>query len=379
LDADYDLTDTELLLWNTTLQRIEAREHPTNIFLDIIHSRFRDYKNECLKTNSKWDLETVLKRTLYNENITKNENLIEFANKYLLEKINRSTKRKVGTKENYRVAIESLILFLKYRKLEKISIDGFTKDNAEEYKTFLESKIEELPQKKINSKVTSSSKIKNLKPIFNYAIEKEIIKKNPFNGIKLIYRDKTTGCLTIYQIKSIVQLQLHENHPYAYARDLFIFMCFTGFSYIDVMELTTSSIQENGNNSFILNKNREKTSVAVRQIITKRATNIMLKYCTTLNNLEEKKVFYYESLESINEKLKSIALLCGINMNLSTKIGRTSFREILYASGVKDDIMIGIYCGWSKNKNIDIFYFNSNESKLKEVTQMIDAYIENNL
>lgn len=380
LDSDYDLTEKELNLWNPILGRVDIREHPTNEYLEIIHNRFRNLKNEYLKTDNSWDIKLLLKKTISNEKCKKPETLIAFVNKFLKKKILDDSTRKEGTKKNYEIAIEHFRLFLKYKKIEEISIENFNFDFAEEFKSFLECKIETLPEKKKNTKVTSSSKIKKIRPIFRYAIELGIIKKNPFDKIKLTQKDKTTQCLTVYQVMSIKNIDYSKfNKDDEIARDLFLFMCFTGLHFGDMMMLTSSSFQKSNEAEYILNIQTEKSGQFVKQVITKEAQLIITKYNPQFPLIFRKNIFPCETLESINRKLKNVAKSANINLTLSTKIGRTTFREILYASGIKDEVMVSCYMGWSNNKKIDNYYFNRNEAKMKNVTDEINEYLENSL
>ena len=380
LDSDYDLTEKELFLWNPILGRLDIREHPTNDYLEIIHNRYRNLKNEYLKTDNSWDIKLLLKKTISNENSKKPETLIAFVNKFQKKKILDDSTKKEGTKKNYEIAIEHFRLFLKYKKIEEISIENFNFDFAEEFKSFLESKIETLPEKKMNTKVTSSSKIKKIRPIFRYAIDLDIIRKNPFDKIKLTQKERTTQCLTVYEVRNIKNIDYSKfNKDDEIARDLFLFMCFTGLHFGDMMMLTSSSFQKSNEGEYILNIQTEKSGQFVKQVISKEALLIITKYNPQFPLIHRKNLFPYETLESINRKLKNVAKSANIELALSTKIGRTTFREILYASGIKDEIMIYVYMGWSNNKKIDNYYFNRNEVKMKNVTNEINEYLKNSL
>jgi hypothetical protein len=83
--------------------------------------------------------------------------------------------------------------------------------------------------------------IKNLKKVLNIAVQKELIKTNPFQYYKCTYESSEREKLTEAELKKLMQakfttLTLEE------ARDCYIAMCFTGYAYKDAEGLTPDNI-----------------------------------------------------------------------------------------------------------------------------------------
>ena len=67
---------------------------------------------------------------------------------------------------------------------------------------------------------------------------------NPFYGHKLTYKQTERSYLTTEELKQMMNADLsHCNKTGQKYRDLFIFSCFTGISWIDLYNLTKSNIK----------------------------------------------------------------------------------------------------------------------------------------
>ena len=71
------------------------------------------------------------------------------------------------------------------------------------------------------------------------AIDKGIIYRNPFKNYISSMEEKDRGYLLREEVEAL--LQYHPKSASAeLVRDLFVFSCFTGFSYIDIKQLKKS-------------------------------------------------------------------------------------------------------------------------------------------
>ncbi len=109
------------------------------------------------------------------------------------------------------------------------------------------------------------------------------------------------------------------------ARDVFVFMCFTGFGYIDTFSLTKSDIFWGIDRTKWISKNRQKTDGVEAVPLLDIPLKIIEKYEANPSCINTGKLFPVYSNQKFNEYLKEIATFCGINKPLKTHSGRHTF------------------------------------------------------
>lgn len=105
-------------------------------------------------------------------------------------------------------------------------------------------------------------------------------------------------------------------------RDVFLFCCYTGLAYVDVLSLTSDDIIEEDGQMWI-RKARHKTNVMCHIPLIKPARDILAKYEGVLAGLN--KVLPVLSNQKMNAYLKEIAAIVGIEKDLTTHIARHTF------------------------------------------------------
>ncbi len=86
--------------------------------------------------------------------------------------------------------------------------------------------------------------------------------KNPFELFKLKLQKVERGYLTNEELISIEE-KLFSLQRIQYAKDLFVFSCYTGMAYIDVMQLTPDNIILGIDGNYWIKTIREKTDTSV--------------------------------------------------------------------------------------------------------------------
>jgi hypothetical protein len=114
------------------------------------------------------------------------------------------------------------------------------------------------------------------------------------------------------------------------------------------------------------------------QILPAPAQRIMEKY-STLRQQGQVKVFPSFCNETFNIKLKEIAAHAGLNINLTTKISRTTCNQIVVNTGQFDLIYKRAYMGWSNSNDIQDVYTTLVDDVLLQNTLRLEAYLMNNI
>jgi integrase len=164
---------------------------------------------------------------------------------------------------------------------------------------------------------------KRLKTYVIEAIQLALIPSDPYAGFR-IPRGKSEGIkyLTEEQRQRIEDLELFG--PVAKARDMFIFACYTGLAYSDLIKVNKDDIFEEGGDLCIVDR-RQKTGSDYSIVLLPKALEILERYHYNINLMSNQKC---------NENLKLIAHMAHIPINLTMHVGRHTFATWALSRGV---------------------------------------------
>jgi site-specific recombinase XerD len=108
-------------------------------------------------------------------------------------------------------------------------------------------------------------------------------------------------------------------------RDLFVFSCYTGISYIDIMELSKDNVHIGiDGNKWIITK-RHKTKTPVKVPLLEKSLDLLIKYENHPMTEVSGTLFPVITNEKLNLYLKEIAEAAGITKNLTFHMARHTF------------------------------------------------------
>lgn len=177
--------------------------------------------------------------------------------------------------------------------------------------------------------------MRTIRAIYNRAIKDGLAEKSsyPFENYKIRTKKTNKRAINVIAIAKIEELDLEPNHPFYKTRNYFLF-CYNmrGMPFADMAHLKLSNIVD-GRIKF----DRQKTEKGYNIKITNDAQKILDIYIVG----KEKDDFIfpvikrttpegqYKDIEwarnRYNKKLKKLAVLCGINENLTSYVSRHSF------------------------------------------------------
>lgn len=171
---------------------------------------------------------------------------------------------------------------------------------------------------------TTMKYIKNLKRVVHFAMEQDWLDADPFFKFKATIKEVKRDFLTDEEINSLVTKELTIGRL-DLVRDIFVFSCYTGLAYIDVIGLTQSNIRKGIDGNDWLVVDRKKTGTQSRIIILPIANEIINKYKDHPLVEENGSLLPIYSNQRMNAYLKEIATLCEINKNLNFHLARHTF------------------------------------------------------
>jgi site-specific recombinase XerD len=170
--------------------------------------------------------------------------------------------------------------------------------------------------------------MQRLRKIFYFAKNTGLNIPDPFWNFNIGFETVEREFLTQKEIDSIKNKKFVTKRV-EQVRDIFIFSCYTGLSYIDLCNLKESNIHTAFDNSLWIMSKRQKTNVHFNVRLLNTPIQILEKYKGTQL---DGKVLPVISNQKVNEYLKEIADLCNITKNLTFHMSRHSFATTIALS-----------------------------------------------
>lgn len=165
---------------------------------------------------------------------------------------------------------------------------------------------------------SSTKHLKFLKKLLNLAVSNSYMSFNPVNAYKVEREPVEIDFLNEEELRRIINFDTPIPR-FERAKDMFLFGCFTGLSYIDVKTLALEHFERDTEGRIWIKKRRVKTGVLSRIPLLPMAKMILEKYKNS------NKLLPIQDPADINKYLKDIAILCNINKRITYHTSRHTF------------------------------------------------------
>jgi site-specific recombinase XerD len=276
--------------------------------MDALRNKVFQIETSIIRANLPLTLENV--KDKLNDRESSNT-LINLINKFdtELRKNITSGQYSESTYLKYQQSDKHIRTYLKSLGKNDITMDNVNPSFIKSYFDYL------LTAMQNNSAIMILSKLKR---VINYGLSFNYILSDPFIGISFHMEKTETDYLTEAEVNRIALLEI-EDKELNQIRDVFVFSCLTGLSYIDCVKLRKRDIHTGLKSRFIIKK-RQKTGIEQRIPLLLLPERILEKYHYTLP---------VPSNQKYNKKLKEIAKLAGITKELHTHVGRHTAATLL--------------------------------------------------
>jgi integrase len=171
---------------------------------------------------------------------------------------------------------------------------------------------------------TSVKYLQKFKRIVTIGIRNGWLKINPFDDFKLSFKEVDRPYLTEDELRGVMSLELTKPRLEV-VRDLFIFACFSGLCYSDILKLKGSELERDPRGVLWIKTRRQKTKVKAQIPLLQIPTAIIDKYCDLSLLSAEQKVLPVMSNQKLNSYLKEIQMTAKIEKILTFHVARHTF------------------------------------------------------
>ena len=352
--------------WDTNKNRLKGfsdESRSVNGYLEQVQVKLFDCYQK-LQSDNKLVTSDIIKAHFLGNTETHRSlsDIIEYHNVHMKDTL------RWGTQKNYYTTHRYILLFLKQKhKTADIYLSELSYRFIIDFECFLR-------HQNTMGNNTVMKHIERLRKMTTLAHKMEWIDKDPFIKFEARYERKERTFLTEEELQGI------ENKEFLIQRlqlikDLFVFSCYTGLSYGDVMNLTKDNLCMGIDKKQWICSQREKTGIPVKIPLLSKALNIIKKYETHPNTINEQTLFPTISNQKLNSYLKEIADVCGIRKNLTFHIARHTFATTVTLSNGVPIETVSKLLGHSKITTTQI-YAKVIERKVSEDFQNLQMRFE---
>ena len=163
--------------------------------------------------------------------------------------------------------------------------------------------------------------VQRFRTVFKVAKDNGWVATDPFGGFKIKMEDTHRDCLTVEELTTLMEKELVSDRL-SKVRDIFVFSCYTGLSYTDVYHLEKADLVKDNGGRLWIDRERIKTGNEFNVPLLDVPLAILEKYA---DHTSKNKLLDIPSNQKVNDYLKEIAAVCGIDKPLTFHIARHTF------------------------------------------------------
>ncbi|MCL6265413.1 site-specific integrase [Flagellimonas myxillae] len=340
-----------------------------NSYLDEVYVQIMDSHKQLLGEGKVITAQAIKARFLGQDDQNKTlKELVEYHNKTQVLVL------RPGTMKNYYSTERYLDKFLD----EKLKLpDIYLKQLSYRFILDFEQYLRTYQPKKARKTCSNNGAMKHLERLMkmvNLAVRLEWLAKDPFRNYKLNFHKTERSYLSERELH-LIEETTFSGAGYEKVKDVFLFSCYTGLSYIDVKELKPQQLVLGIDGNLWIHTKREKTNETVKIPLLPKAKKIIEKYRKDARPDVLGKLLPVYSNQKTNSYLKVIAKACGIHKHITFHTARHTFATTVTLSNGVPIETVSKMLGHTKLTTTQI-YARVLERKVGEDMQNLIAKIE---
>lgn len=361
-------------LWDSKKQRVSGKSSKSkelNQFLDQEYSKLFQCYQELRVEGKVLSPESIKTRYFGGmENLFSLEDMFKYHNENMFLKLKYNTSRLYVTSQNY---------IRKFIEKEYARKDLYLKELDYSFIIKFENYLRAVRPRHYQKSLQHNAVMKHiqrLRKMVTLAFHLEWIDRDPFVKFKPHLIQKERGYLTTEELESIENVKL-EIPRLKKVKDLFVFSCYTGVSYADLMLLTPQNLVIGIDKKFWIITRREKNGNQVKLPLLSKAITLVEDYKIDQSCVANNSLLPQMSNQKVNSYLKEIAEMCKIEKNLTFHLARHTFATtVALTNGVPIETVSKIL-GHKKLSTTQI-YAKVIERKVSEDMDMLQQKIDKN-
>lgn len=246
------------------------------------------------------------------------EDIFEYHNNNMFSKLKRNTTRLYITSQNYIRGFVEKVYGRKDLYLKELDYSFIVK-----FENYLRTVKPRHYRKNLQHNAVMKH-IQRLRKMITLAYHLDWIEKDPFVKFKPHLERREREFLTPEDLEGLELVKL-EIPRLKKVRDLFIFSCYTGISFGDLILLTSQNLVIGIDKKFWIITRREKNGNQVKVPLLAKAMNLLEEYKNNEECRIKNSLLPTITNQKANSYLKEIAAKCSIKKNLTFHLARHTF------------------------------------------------------
>jgi len=246
------------------------------------------------------------------------QNIIDYHNNNTAHKLHKDTIGLYKTTQRYLMEF-----VLKEFKTNDIYLRDLNYSFVLKFDNFLRA-YKMSRNKKLIGNNTIIKHIQRLRKMVTMAFHIEWINRDPFVKYKPVFDKTERGFLTAKELESIENFTT-DIERLSIVKDLFIFSCYTGIAYVDIMQLTKDNVLTGIDGGQWIITKRQKTNTQVKVPVLEQTQRLINKYKNNIRAESTGTLLPVLSNQKLNSYLKEISDVCKIKKNLTFHMARHTF------------------------------------------------------
>ena len=304
--------------WDERTHRIKGRNLEVTVlnnYLDAKYAKLLQCYEDLLKEDCIITAQAIKSRFLGSDATFKSlQDVMEHHKSTMGDILKQGTLKNYGATERY--LMEYLV---KEHKTTNIYLKNISYQFVTGFDKFLRRQKDKTGKKQLSNNGTMKH-MERFKKLTNLFIKLGWMDKDPFRDYKMKFEKFDRAYLNQRELDFIENTRF-TRITLETTKDIFLFACYTGLSYIDVKNLKTENIVKGVNGKDWLYCRREKSQTPMKIPLLEKAQDILEKY----NNPVTEILLPVYSNQKTNDYLKEIAKQCNISKKLSFHVARHTF------------------------------------------------------
>ena len=334
--------------WDDRAHRIKGRNPQTtllNNYLDAKYAKLLQCYEDLLKEDGVITAQAIKSRFLGADATFKSlKDIIKHHKTTMGEVLKPGTLKNYGATEKY---------LTEYLSQEHKTADIYLKNISYQFVIGFDKFLRRQKDKSGKKQLSNNGVMKHMerfKKLTNLSIKFGWMDKDPFRDYKMKFEKFDRAYLNQRELNYIEKTRF-SRVTLETTKDIFLFACYTGLSYVDVKHLTTDNLIQGINGKDWIYCRREKSQISMKIPLLEKAQQILDKY---RNPVSEFLLPVYSN-QKTNSYLKEIADQCKISKKLSFHVARHTFATTITLSNGVPIETVSKLLGHSKLSTTQIY------------------------